>query len=226
MIKKKNFICLAGIDGSGKTTVAKHITNHTEGKFHYVWARWEPFFLSPISKLVNKKSYSPSHIHDEDTQHKNKQSIKNQLLKNTFVKQLWLFLAECDYFLQLLIKVVYPYMIHRNIICDRYIYDFYIDQLINLQENSTAMKRFISNRMLCIFPKPDLLLYIKISPETGNKRKQDGTSVSYLVQRKEYYDQLSDIYETISIDGETKISVVLESAINSVNEHLYHEQKK
>jgi thymidylate kinase len=223
MYKKKNFICLAGIDGSGKSTVAKYIISRTEGRFHYVWARWEPFLLSPFITFINKKSRDSEQVPDEETQHKNKQDFKRKFLKFTFVKQLWLFLAELDYFIQLLRKVVFPYIIHRNIICDRYIYDFYVDQLINLQENAGSMKKFVSRRMLSIFPKPDLLLYIKILPETGNARKQDGTSVAYLAQRKDYYDQLINIYKTIEINGESELENVLDNAINELSGHLNHE---
>jgi len=220
MYKNKNFICLAGIDGSGKSTVAEHIISCTKGKYHYIWARWEPCLLSPFVTFINKKSRNSIQKPDDDAQYKNKQNFKNNLLRFSFVKHLWLFLAEIDYFLQLLRKVVYPYITHRNIICDRYIYDFYIDQLINLQENPGSMKKFILKRILSIFPKPDLLLYIDISPKTGNTRKQDGTSISYLAQRKEYYDQLSNIYTTIIIDGEAELGDVLEKAINGIDKHL------
>ena len=108
MYKKRNFICLAGIDGSGKSTVAEHIISSTDGKYHYIWARWEPFLLSPFVKFINKKSKISVHKNDEDTQYKNKQSIKKNLLRSSIVKQIWLFLAEVDYFFQLLFKVVYP----------------------------------------------------------------------------------------------------------------------
>ena len=222
MNEKRNFICLAGIDGSGKSTVAKHLKQITNGRFFYIWARWEPFLLSPFVMFLNKKSRD-SVQYDEDLQHKKKQGLKNNLLRNRFVKQLWLLLAEFDYFLQLLRKVFLPYIFHRDIICDRYIYDFYVDQLVNLQENPKTLKKFILKRILRIFPKPDLLIYIKISPETGNARKQDGTSVSYLAQRKEYYDQLIDIYKTIEIDGELALKDVLNKAGNSLNKHLYNE---
>ncbi|MCP4761579.1 MAG: glycosyltransferase [archaeon] len=222
MPKKRNFICLAGIDGSGKSTVAEHLTNITNDHFYYIWARWEPFLLSPFMKLINKKSRD-SVQSDEDQQHRKKQRLKNKLLRNRFIKKLWLILAEIDYFLQLLGKVLLPYICHRDIICDRYIYDFYIDQLINIQDNPKSLRKFILKRILSLFPKPDLLIYIKISPKTGNIRKQDGTSVSYLAQRKGYYDQLVDIYKTIEIDGELALNDVLNKAANSLNEHLNNE---
>ena len=77
MIKKKNFICLAGIDGSGKSTVAEHIVNSSKNEFHYIWARWEPFLLLPFIKFINEKSKDSVHKLNEDTQHNNKQNLKN-----------------------------------------------------------------------------------------------------------------------------------------------------
>lgn len=219
MRKNRNFICLAGIDGSGKSTVAEHLINISKGRFHYIWARWEPFLLSPFIKFINKKSRN-SVQNDEDQQHKKRQGLKSKFLRNPLVKQLWLILAEIDYFIQLLRKVLLPYISHHDIICDRYIYDFYVDQLINLKEDPRSLKKFMLKRILSLFPKPDLLIYIKIEPETGNARKQDGTSIPYLAQRKEYYDQLVDIFNTIEIDGELPLNDVLNKTGNSLKEHL------
>ena len=220
MSEKRNFICLAGIDGSGKSTVAEHLIKTTDLHFHYIWARWEPFLLAPFIMFLNKRTKGTSAKLDEDTQHNKKQRLKNKLLRFSFIKNLWLILAEYDYFLQLLKKILLPYLLHRNIICDRYIYDFYVDQMINLREDASLLNKYISKRILRVFPKPDLLLYITISAKTGNARKKDGTSVPYLAQRKTFYDQLPNIYTTIEINGETELQMVLKTATKALKKYL------
>ncbi len=214
------FICVAGIDGSGKSTVSERLIMANKGSLKYVWARWEPFFLNPFIELVNKK-LKKSNIgkHDESV-YEERMNIKKQLLKYSFIKKIWLLLAEIDYFFQLLCKVSIPYLFKKKIICDRYIYDFYIDQCINLEIPVSNFESIFKTRLLKIFPKPDLLFYIKISPKIGYARKNDGTSQSYLEERVKYYDKLKSIYRTIEIDGEQKLDDVVYSVMHEAGKFL------
>jgi len=196
-MKTKNFICLAGIDGSGKTIISKGLIKEMDYK--YLWARWEPFFLKPFISFLNRRTITLS---DDNAKHEKRKGIKKKLLRNNIIKKTWLFAAEADYFLQLIFKVSIPAVFNKNIVCDRYIYDFYIDQLINLQFPASDLKHYAIKRILGIFPQPDKVVYIRISPKTGSARKKDGTSEAYLRERKRYYDELENIYPTIKVDGE------------------------
>ncbi len=215
-MSKRVFVCLAGIDGSGKSTVSSEVLKKLDG-YKYVWARWEPFFLKPFIQLLNKKTNRTAGSRTDESVYANKKGIKKKILRSQFIKQTWLFLAECDYFLQLTLKVCVPALLSKKILCDRYIYDFYVDQLINIEKSPQQLLRFIQRRMLSVFPKPDLLFYIKISPETGHRRKKDGTSVAYLKERKEYYDSLKTLYKTVEIDGEENLEVVVDKVYKEIS---------
>lgn len=186
----------------------------------YIWARWEPFFLKPAIKLVNKELKKSNIAKREERIYEERMNIKKQLLKCDFVRNIWILLAEIDYFLQLLYKVSIPHMLNKKIVCDRYIYDFYIDQLINLEKPVSDFEKYLKTRLLKIFPTPDLLFYIKINPKTGYARKNDGTSLAYLEERVRYYDKLKSIYKTIEIDGEQKLDDIVCSIMHEIRGFL------
>ena len=215
-MSKRLFVCLAGIDGSGKSTVSSEVLKKLDG-YKYVWARWEQFFLKPFIQLLNKKTNGAAGNGRDESVYTDKKGLKKKLLRGQFVKQAWLFLAECDYFLQLILKVCVPTFLNKRVLCDRYIYDFYVDQLINIEKSPQQLSRFIQKGVLSVFPKPDLLIYIKISAETGHKRKKDGTSVAYLKERKDYYDSLKTLYKTVEIDGEENLETVIDRVYKEIS---------
>jgi len=203
----KVLICIAGIDGSGKTTVAKQLIK-LHYSFKYIWARWEPFILYPLIWFVNRNKGKESNI---EKHYKSKKNKKQKLLRSNIVKGIWLFLGEIDYLLQLIFKFYMPYLFNKKIICDRYIYDFYIDQAINLSVTSDVFTAFLKKRIFFyVFPKPTHVIYINVSSDVGFNRKQDGTSLEYLDERKLFYDKLSNIYNVTIIDGEKKIEDVVQ----------------
>ena len=102
---KKYLICFAGIDGSGKTTVSNLVIKSHLKPFKYVWARWEPFFLKPFIKFLNKKSETKSPVKNDDAIYQTKKNLKKKILHFRFIKSCWLFLAEMDYFFQLIFLV-------------------------------------------------------------------------------------------------------------------------
>ena len=214
-MSKKIFVCIAGIDGSGKTTVSSEVLKKLGG-FKYVWARWEPFFLKPFIQYLNKKTNEGTVKKIDKAIYLTKKGLKKKILKSQIVKKTWLFLAECDYFLQLIFKVLIPAILNKRILCDRYVYDFYLDQLINIEESPQYLSKFIQKRMLRVFPKPDLLVYIKVAAETGHRRKNDGTSVAYLKERKDYYDILKTIYKTVEVDGEENLETVVDKVYKEI----------
>jgi len=202
---KKIFICIAGIDGSGKSTAAIGFSR-LNNTFKYVWARWKPFFLSPFVKIVNKINKEKD---DFEQVYNNKKNKKKRLLKNTFVKDIWLLAAEIDYGLQLIFKVCIPYILNNKIICDRYIYDFYIDQAINLSVSPEDFKSFLRSRsVLRLFPKPQKIIYMNVEPGIAFVRKKDGTVLADLQERKCFYDKLASIYDVDVVDSGKPINEV------------------
>ncbi len=210
MPDRPRFIVFAGLDGSGKTTQAVRLGR--ESGYRYVWARWSPLLLLParilFAKLVlRRRAYRV----DEGADFGRSQSRKRRLLSLAPARGAWLAAAELDYLLQLAWKRAIGQLGRGFRVCDRYIGDFYIDQMINLGEEPERLRRRLRRRVLALFPRPDVLVYIAVTPETGAARKRDGTSVEYLRAREPYYQALCGIYPAVVVDGERDAETVYRS---------------
>jgi len=65
-------------------------------------------------------------------------------------------------------------------------------------------------------PKPDLQYYLHVEPEVSFARKDDIPSITYLEERKKYYDNLSNHYGITTLDGNTASEVNCQNIINDL----------
>ena len=94
------------------------------------------------------------------------------------------------------------------VICDRYLFDFVVDQAKNMGQRSSGMEYIFQLPIIRLFPVPDVLFILDVKPEIGQKRKQDGTSVEYLEERWELYHYLKDLPYATIIDANSPFEVV------------------
>lgn len=205
MIMKKRksiFICFTGMDGAGKTTLAKFIVKDLQErgiKASYVYNRYVPILLRPvmfIGKLLflrNKDFYKD---YSGYSNKKKRASKKHQVLARLYQ---YLFLFE--YFFQILFKIKLPLFFGKNIICDRYIYDTIITDLsVDFDYSEEAVKNFL-NRLLFLFPIPDITFLVDLPEEVAYQRKGDVPSIDYLRDRRKTYLYIGKEYKMIILDG-------------------------
>ena len=210
---KPMFICLTGIDGSGKTTLSRGLVeslNKQGIKYQYVYARLTPFILKPlilIGRLIFLRGKSMLRNYSEYSIAKKKAIKSHPLLSRIQQQILWL-----DYSLQILFKVKLPLLLGRNIVCDRYIYDTVINDLAADMDYSGKEVRKILERYSSIFPKPNLIFLIDVPVEIAYQRKGDVPSLSYLKKRRKIYQSIQGEYSMINLDG-CKTAEELESFI-------------
>lgn len=214
--KKSMLICFTGIDGSGKTTLAKALVGHLGSRgipSRYVYGRLQPIILWPVF-LVGRVLFLRRK--DMYRDYVGYSQAKKGLLENRILSTVYECLVLFDYFFQITMKIRLPLAIGRDIVCDRYVYDTVITDLaVDLNYPQWRIGKALG-RYLWLFPKPDLVFLIDVPEEIANQRKDDVPSVKYLEERRRLYLQVGREHGMTILDGskgldELKIAVQTEA---------------
>lgn len=214
-------IALIGLDGSGKSAnIERMKQDGCYGNYRFVWVRWKPALLKPAYWLLNKKlsgkrKTQPEAERKGNTEHTGnaggrgqlgedyhaKSAVKGKVFRNPAVRTVWMTLALLDYIVQFYAKTAGLLVRNEKIIFDRFYLDLFVDQGINFGYSPEKICREI-RRYGRLFPKTERLIYIRVSPETCYKRKDDIPGMDYLMKRYEIYELLSRERGWITVDGE------------------------
>ena len=200
--RKAKVICFSGIDGAGKTTLAKYLVemmNKRGNHYKYVYGRLEPLILSPFITIGGKIFFREKDMFRDYT----KYSItKREVIEhNSFLFTLYKNILLFDYFLQILFKIRVPLIIGKSVVCDRYVYDTVINDLsVDMNYSKSEIKNLLKK---CFFvaPKPNLVFLIDIPEEVAFQRKKDIPSVDYLKERRVIYLDIGKEERMIVLDG-------------------------
>lgn len=212
-MRKGAVICFIGIDGSGKTTLAKEVAAALKEKgvrCAYTYGRYVPMLSRPFVYLGQKIFLKNRKVREyEDYSGAKKDAVKKYRMLAAVYREIILL----DYSLQLLIRLIIPKMTGRTIVCDRYVYDTVINDIPRQSDKLPSIKAQI-DRCFTIAPKPDRTYLIEIDLETAYGRKADTPSMSYLRERRELYHTLRDEYGFILLDGKKTIDELREQVLS------------
>lgn len=187
-------ICLVGIDGAGKTTVAKALAEQLGQKgvnVAYVWGRREAFVLKPAISLAKRLLREPPRSEAAGVYPLLKERRQRGIFSRPFVRRLWAYAVTADYALRVSLRIR-PLLRHKEIvISDRYIPDLVADLAANFGWGPQEVQRALGLPLWHLFPRPYRYIYLSVPPEVGFTRKADGTSLEYLEDRKMVYDLLA-----------------------------------
>lgn len=198
-MRKGLLICFAGVDGSGKTTLARSLEDYLKKSgllCKYVWCGWrgfESFLFGPFARLIKT--------------HYERGGTFNRLTKTAPFSSF----ATFDYILRVFPSILVSLYRYDVVIADRYVYDL----LVGLAVTSGKKNPHIQ-KLLNLLPKPDITFYIDISEELAYSRKNDISSPNYLSKQKKIYPKIFENYNTIVkiIEGtknkEELLKIVLE----------------
>lgn len=194
-------IYILGIDGSGKTTLAKNLVKHLnqqDHSFHYCYAQHIPFILKPL-KIIAQKSVMKSTDEFKNYSHytdmKKKYSLKLRKLSYIY-GFIWLL----DYFLMAGFKIYYHRFLNHDLIVDRYFLDIVVNISETLQLKDSQLVRF-AYFVSKLFPLPSAYYFIEVPEHVAFARKNDIQSIQYLTERKQSYKKLAEIFHFNYFDG-------------------------
>lgn len=159
-------ISFSGIDSCGKSTQIKLIENYfseNNMKYKIVWSRggytnWFEYIKQGARKLSFGK-LPPSGVNEKRT----------EMFKNSKFQKIWLCIALLDLIRLYAITFRFNCLLGYSIICDRYLWDTYID--FKLAFPVINLEKHILWKILCkLAVKPDVSIIITISPEKSWER--------------------------------------------------------
>jgi len=192
-----------GIDGSGKTTVARslHESFTSAGiSCTYLWCGWRGF----ESWLFKPFAAQTKHVM---TRRGNEESIASAHEKIPFFD----FLRWFDYFIRVCPALVTSLLKNTVVITDRYVYDV----VLELHSDGSKSHRFVV-WLLKLFPEPTIVFYIKVPPELAFARKNDIPSLEFLCERDEETQRLLkelSAHQVVTLDGTRSIKELTEDAL-------------
>lgn len=203
-MSKNLFIALEGIDGSGKSTQAKLLTEYLQSRGHKVYTTCEPT-EGPIGRMIRE--------------------IFNHRMEGDQRTIAALFVADrLEHLLNKHNGIVKMMQDGYTVITDRYYFSSYAYHSVHMDMDWVIEANKLSAQIL----RPDLNIYIDISPEVSMTRiKKDRTSVEMyetLENQKLVYSKYSEAFEkqkavekVISINGNQSVEKISESINRAVD---------
>ncbi|MCO6462740.1 MAG: dTMP kinase [Saprospiraceae bacterium] len=208
MNNRGRFIAFEGIDGSGKSTQVRKLANHLTQHGHQVYTTFEPTD-SPIGKIIR--------------------AIFNHQMEGDQRVIAALFAADrLHHLLHSSEGMIAKLEQGHTVITDRYYLSSYayhsvhnidLDWIISINAPSAALL------------KPDLNIYIDISPETGLKRLTAGRTNIEMYETLDNLTQVKNQYEKVFekvgpsekiaiVDGNKSPDKVFDDVLNAVLHNL------
>jgi len=218
---RKFLISFSGIDGSGKTTLAKHSTNILRGhgfKCNYVYGRLEPLMLKLFIFLGRKVFLRKSDMFRDYMGYSNQK--RNMVKKHPLLFKIYFLIMLLDYLIQLFLKITIPWVMGNSIVCDRYIFDTVInDFAVDMEYSNKDIKKEI-DKFFRFFPKPTLSFFIDVPENIAFKRKNDTPSLKYLEERASKYRSIASEYNMITVDGNKDLKKIKRFIEKKVSEEV------
>ena len=216
--KKHKIVNIIGIDGSGKTTLAKGLAGAFSGEgvdCLYIYCQFYAKLLYPFKNIVK---HSVLRKTDEFADYSNyiKKKVgfseKHRVL-GTIYALLWLI----DYSVQAFLKVNRAVGRNQVLVLDRYIYDVAVNVSITAGWSVETLTHFLGI-MFKVHPKPDIVILNDLTEEIAFSRKNDIQSIDYLRERRERYLWLSKQCQFKIIDATMSVNTILNEVIEKCSQ--------
>jgi thymidylate kinase len=202
-------ICLAGIDGTGKTTLAKKLQSELEAagiSCSYVWLRNARVLSVPFLALCYLTGFAQS------VTVRGKRAGVYYFYKNKLVAHLWAWISAVDMLVVSLWKIQLPLRRGNTVIADRYVLDALVDLMTDTR--MTDLSSYPYKLLLRRLGRRSLTVVLTVDEGESLRRKDDSISSAYLIQRRKLYLSVARELRIPVIDAKPSIEVVWSNLIN------------
>jgi thymidylate kinase len=213
---KPKLIVLMGLDGSGKSTQAGYLCawlRDTGIKAETVWMRGESYVTRPVLSIGKAVLRAPRESKRGEGIKAGKTytayvETKHTMFRNRWLRRVWIGLTLVD--LYITFRRAFAKLPHDTglVILDRYIYDSFIDIDTAFGEEGREALRLLGSKAARMFPRPDLVLLLEITPEEAMRRKDDIPSAGYLEKREAVYRSIAAAVGARNIDAAKPVQEV------------------
>ena len=229
-------IYISGIDGCGKTTQAKRLVERLRAEglsAEYQWLRWEPSVLGCIKALrrtvawKSRRKSQPTEYNaaisgfaaDSEEEAYNKwRGLKRRFFSVALFRKIWLSYAVRDY--ARAYRRTAPLWRSDYMVLDRYLFDFVVDQSLNLGMSVGDFGEWVRHGPLRDMKEPDLSVIIHLPAETARERKNDGTPLAYLRDRAACYKEIPRSDRALHVDGTQSVEAIHGEIARWVSERI------
>lgn len=207
-------ISVVGIDGSGKTTLSKRLTERLTAAgadASYVWCRFESLALARAlgwyHALFSRNGRGEGH-----PSHRRR---KERLFQLPVLGGLYESFVLSSYKRQVRRLVARPLAQGRVLVSDRYVFDTVVDLALDRGHDTAASLELIGE-LLAWAPRPDHVLYVACPPKVALARKDDVPDLDYVARRHVVYEELAQVLGWHRIDGTASPAEVARQALAAI----------
>ena len=214
---KAFLVCLVGIDGAGKSTLATALAANLQARgipCSYLWSGFNDSFtvFRPLVAVAKASVLRGGRYMEQS-------ATKGRVVKSSSLSTLYQYLTLADYIFQVFFRIQLRRARGRNLICDRYIHDLAVAVGI-LLDYPTDRTMTLLDRCLALVPRPDLVFLVDAPEELAFQRKDDVVSLDFLSVRRDLYLQMAQQHGMTILDGSSDPGELAQLAASEVLQHI------
>lgn len=213
MTNRGIILAFSGIDGSGKTTIAKMLIERLESSglsVRYSWCRHESPMLFTFIGILKRMNEKRSGQSSRDYRYSN---LKQRLLKLVPIRLAYELFVLIDYALEIQRRVAPRCNPYDVAVVDRYVLDVAADVMAECSLESDKAGAFL-RALSGLVPTPSITFLFLVPAQVSLDRKDDIVGPDYLERRLDAYKTLSPRMTLHVIDGTQSIDVLLSIVVD------------